>query len=71
MNWLDAIKQRKELLYASIDTEFEVWVSFEVGKYWHEDVPDLLRYIDDLEKHLAATMPADWNDPAMDIYDTL
>lgn len=46
------IKQRLGLLTASIDTEFEEWVSLEVGKYWHEDVPYLLKCIELL---------AEWN----------
>lgn len=46
MDELEEIKQRLALFEASIDTDQEVWVCNEVGKYWHEDVPFLLRRIE-------------------------
>ena len=57
MTEIEAIKQRLALLEASIDTEWEEWVANEVGKYWHEDVPDLLRYIETLEKACVTHLP--------------
>lgn len=47
---INEIKQRLRLFNASIDTDFEEWVCKEVGKYWHEDVPYLLEYIEKLDE---------------------